>query len=182
MSPRATAVLISSSTTISRDPDTIRWRARAIASAADRLCSDSGFASPLQLTNPLPKETNSRSGVSRSDAFASPVGFELLMNWITETDILWPKARKAIPRAALVFPFPSPVNTMISPLSRMTPLPVSITVEGLRMNPAGKFAPLYRKKNDTQLPASENHNILTGKTQEHRVLLSRTLHFCVAGV
>jgi hypothetical protein len=50
-----------------------------------------------------------------SAAFSSPLRWEPLRNWIISTRIPLPTARRAIPKAAVVLPLPSPVLIRISP-------------------------------------------------------------------
>src|SRR5579875_1800868 len=49
----------------------------------------------------------------------SPEGIGPLMYWTTPTRIPWWSARTTMPKAAVLLPFPAPVNTMTSPFARV---------------------------------------------------------------
>src|SRR5438552_16337233 len=81
--------------------------ARAHFVSFSRLC--------VSQVKPWPTLSQRRSGdASRDSAVPRPP----LMNWTTAHLKPWPSERSSMPSAALVFPFPSPVWTMISPLRR----------------------------------------------------------------
>ena len=67
---------------------------------------------------PSPIGRISMSGASRSASFFSPVFHFPLMYWTMKTLKPLPRRRKARPSAAVVFPLPSPVLTMIRPCRR----------------------------------------------------------------
>src|SRR5207302_1693492 len=81
--------------------------ARAHCVSFSRLC--------VSQVKPWPTLSHRRRGdLSRDSAVPRPP----LMNWTTAHLKPWPSERSNMPSAALVFPFPSPVWTMISPLRR----------------------------------------------------------------
>src|SRR6266481_5006818 len=81
--------------------------ARAHCVSFSRLC--------VSQVKPWPTLSHCSSGDWSSD---SAVPRPPLMNWTTAHLKPWPSERSNIPSAALVFPLPSPVWTMISPLRR----------------------------------------------------------------
>src|SRR6267142_2652723 len=90
-----------------------RWRWTRFQPARAHLVSVSRLW--VSQVKPWPTLSHCSSGDSRSD---SAVPRPPLMNWTTAHLKTWPSKRSNIPSAALVFPLPSPVWTMISPLRR----------------------------------------------------------------
>ena len=121
---------------MSYSPDRTFSRATRNVSAASATSSGCG-ASPPSPTKPRPMGWISNPG-RNSGALSSPYFHEPLMNWTMETRSPWPTARRARPRAAVVFPLPSPVWTMTSP-RRATAFPPARpwAAQRLRRVPAG---------------------------------------------
>src|SRR5712664_4490125 len=90
-----------------------RWRRTRFQPSRAHLMSFSRLW--VSQVKPWPTLSHCSRGDLRSD---SAVPRPPLMNWTTAHLKPWPSERSNIPSAALVFPLPSPVWTMISPLRR----------------------------------------------------------------
>ena len=78
---------------------------------------------------PSPMGTTSTYGAKLSKAFLSPAFHGPFINCMIKTFILLPAALMARPKAAVDFPFPSPVWTIISPLRFLGSAPVGFLMD-----------------------------------------------------